>query len=263
MADLPNQIVRVAIVTGGAQGIGLAIAQELGNAGVCVAIADLDTELAQSAAAGIAETTSTKSCGVGIDVSNQDSIKRGVAEITERLGAAHILVNNAGLYRSTPVLDVQPDTWRLLLDVMLTGPLLMSQALLPDMIKSQWGRIINLGSLSSVIGFGEDVAYCAAKSGITGMTRALSAELAEHQICVNSICPGNVLTKLLQDTGAAIEKRDGLAAGQFLRERAAAIPLGRLGYPEDIAHLAVFLCSEKAAYITGQSFHVNGGLYQA
>ena len=94
------------------------------------------------------------------------------------------------------------------------------------------------------------------------MTRSMSAELAKHQICVNAICPGNVLTDLMRETGAAIEKRDGLEPGQFLRERDATIPLGRLGDPVDIANLVVFLVSDRANYITGQTIHINGGMYQ-
>ena len=262
MAQSLNLVDRVALVTGAAKGIGFAIARELAVAGADVVIGDLDAALAAAAADRIANETDARAYGLALDVSNQKSIERGIAEVRAEVGTPAILVNNAGLYRSTPILEITHTTWQLLLDVMLTGPLLMSQAVLPAMIDAKWGRILNLGSLSSVIGYGEDVAYCAAKSGIAGMTRSLAAELAQHQICVNTICPGNVLTELMRNAGEAIEKRDGLDPGQFLRERAADIPLGRLGDPEDIAHLAVFLCADQGQYITGQSFHVNGGLHQ-
>ena len=262
MTDSNKNPGKVALITGGAQGIGFAIARELALDGRRVVIADLSEDKAVSAAGQIAQQANIQTLGLKIDVSDGDSIRQGVEQVNERMDAVEILVNNAGIYKSTPIFEVRPEVWKLLLDVMLTGPLLMSQAVLSGMIDANWGRIINLGSLSSVMGFGEDVAYCAAKSGIAGMTRSLAAELAGYQICVNTICPGNVLTDLMRETGVAIEKRDGLDPGQFLRDQTADIPLGRLGQPADIAHLAAFLCSDKAAYITGQAIHVNGGLYQ-
>jgi 3-oxoacyl-[acyl-carrier protein] reductase len=253
---------KVALVTGAAQGIGFAIARDLAIAGADVVLADLNGEKASAGATTISDETGSNAIGITLDVSKKESIDSGMDNIRAAMGDPAILVNNAGLYRSTPILEAELETWQQLLDVMLTGPFLMSQAVIPDMIKKKWGRIINLGSIASVMGFGEDIGYCAAKSGIVGMTHALAAELAGHNICVNAICPGNIMTELMQDTGKAIEKRDGLESGQFLRERAAAIPLGRLGDPVDIAHLAAFLCSEQAGYVTGQSWHVNGGLYQ-
>jgi len=253
---------RIALVTGAAQGIGYSIARELAVAGADVIIADLDADVAAAAADRIASETNVRALGMAMDVSRKEFIDRGMTEIHTQFGSPNILVNNAGLYRSTPILELTLETWQLLLDVMLTGPLLLSQAVIPTMIKGKWGRIINLGSFSSAVGFGEDVAYCVAKSGIIGMTHSMAAELAKHNICVNAICPGNILTELMKTTATSIEKRDGLRTGQFLRERAVAIPLGRLGDPVDNANLAVFLCSEQASYVTGQSWHVNGGLYQ-
>ncbi len=253
---------KVAVVTGAAQGIGCSIADEMANAGAQVAVVDLDEEASIAAAERIAIKTKSRTMGIRIDVADRDSILLGLKRICSELGPPDILVNNAGLYRGTPISDTKYETWKLLLDVMLTGPFLLSQAVVPAMIKKEWGRIINLGSLASVMGFGEDAAYCAAKSGVIGLTHALAAELAKYRICVNAICPGNVDTRLMRETGAAIEKREGLESGQFMRERAASIPLGRLGDPADIAQLAVFLSSEQGNYITGQTIHVNGGLYQ-
>jgi len=254
---------RVALVTGGARGIGYAIAEGLSAAGAAVAVADLDAEAAERAAATISEASEQEAVGICMNVGDPASVQAGVVCVKERLGAPDILVNNAGLYRSTPLTTLDAETWRLMLDVMLTGPLLLAQATVPGMRAKKWGRIINMGSQVSAVSFGEDVAYSAAKAGIAGMTRSMAAELARYQISVNTICPGNILTDLMRDAGAAIEKRDGLEAGQFLRERDASIPLGRLGDPVDVAHLAVFLASDQGGYVTGQAIHVNGGLYQA
>ena len=253
---------KVALVTGAAKGIGLAIASELAAAGGSVAIADLDAAEAARAAEGLQGGPDANHIGVAMDVGDSGSIDAGVVAVRDALGAPDILVNNAGIYRSTPLLELDTATWHRMLDIMLTGPLLLARAVVPHKIEQNEGRIINMGSQVSAVAFGEDIAYSAAKAGIAGMTRSLAAELAKHQISVNTICPGNILTDLMRETGAAIEKRDGLEPGQFLRERDASIPLGRLGDPADVAHLIVFLASDRGAYITGQSIHVNGGLYQ-
>jgi 3-oxoacyl-[acyl-carrier protein] reductase len=253
---------RVALVTGAARGIGHAIARELAMAGAAVAIADLDAGEAERAAEEIARDAPGAVAGFNMDVGDRNSMNAALDHIRASLGPPDILVNNAGLYRSTPLLDYDERTWQLMLDVMLSGPVRLARAAVPHMIDQSWGRIINMGSQVSAVSFGEDLAYSAAKAGIAGVTRSMAAELARHGICANTICPGNVLTDLMRETGAAIEKRDGLEPGQFLKERDASIPLGRLGDPVDVANLVVFLASERGGYITGQSIHVNGGLYQ-
>ena len=253
---------KTALVTGGGQGIGAAIAARLARDGAAVAVIDLDAGSAGQVAQGLRDAGGQSMAAV-IDVADAASVAAGVADITAELGPAAILVNNAGVYRSTPLLDTIQDSWNLSLDVMLTGAMLMARAAAPHMIRAKWGRIINLGSMMSNLAFGEDLAYCASKSGMLGVTRSLAAELAQHNICVNTVCPGNILTSMLEQTGAAIERREGLEAGAWLRDRGKDIPLGRLGAPEDIAAVVGFFCSADADYITGQSLHVNGGLYQS
>ncbi|MCY4209576.1 MAG: SDR family NAD(P)-dependent oxidoreductase [Gammaproteobacteria bacterium] len=252
---------KTALVTGAAQGIGAAIAQRLARDGAAVAVIDVNREQAESVAAALREAGARAASAV-IDVTDRSGVTESVAAIAAELGPPAILVNNAGIYKSTPLLDTAPETWNLCLDVMLKGTLLMSQAVAPYMIRAGWGRIVNLGSMMGNVAYGEDLAYCAAKSGIAAMTRSLGAELAKHNICVNTICPGNVLTPMLEQTGQAIEQRDGLAAGSWLQKRSEDIPLGRLGLPEDIANVVSFFCSADADYVTGQSLHVNGGIYQ-
>ncbi|MDE0284522.1 MAG: SDR family NAD(P)-dependent oxidoreductase [Gammaproteobacteria bacterium] len=259
MTSLAN---KTALITGGAQGIGAAIARRLARDGVAVAVIDVNAEKAESTAAALQETGARAMSAV-IDVTDRASVVEGVAAIAAELGPPAILVNNAGVYKSTPLLDTSAEIWNLSLDVMLKGTLLMSQAAAPHMIRPGWGRIINLGSMMGSVAYGEDLAYCTAKSGILGLSRSLSAELAKHNICVNTICPGNILTPMLEQTAQAIKQRDGLETGSWLRDRGQDIPLGRLGRPEDISKAVSFFCSEDADYITGQSLHVNGGLYQS
>ena len=252
---------KYALVTGGAQGIGLAIAEGLLKDGAHVAIADLNEDKASQAAEEL-KGSGPNVTSMALDVANEDSIHHCVSKLNGDFGPITVLVNNAGIYKSTPLDDQNSTaTWRLSLDVMLTGSYLMSKAVMPEMIKAQWGRIVNLGSLMSFLAFGEDTAYCAAKTGMLGLTRSLAAELAKHNICVNTVCPGNILTDMLRETAAAIEKRDGLEPDSWLTGQASNIPLGRLGDPEDIAKAVSFFCGENADYITGQTLHINGGQY--
>jgi 3-oxoacyl-[acyl-carrier protein] reductase len=129
------------------------------------------------------------------------------------------------------------------------------------MKSARWGRIVNMSSMMSATAYGEDAAYCATKAGLLGLTRSLAAEFGPHNVCVNAVCPGNVATFMLERVAESVERRDGLEKGFFMRDRAQAIPLRRLGQPEDIANVVSFLCSTDADYVTGQTLHVNGGLY--
>ncbi|MEO1203107.1 MAG: SDR family NAD(P)-dependent oxidoreductase [Pseudomonadota bacterium] len=250
----------VALVTGAAQGIGQAIAGTLARQGCAVVLADLNGDKARGAADAL-KNQCLAATAVAMDVASPESVRDGVEAIAGPFAKPTILVNAAGIFPPTHCLDVTVDTWQKVLDVMLTGPLLLTQALAPFMIEAKRGRIVNIGSLLSHTAFGEDVAYCVAKSGILGLTRSLAADLARHQICVNTVCPGNIMTPMLEAGGAAFEKRDGREPGSWLRERDKEIPLGRVGQPEDIASVVAFLCSDGAAYVTGQTISVNGGLY--
>ena len=251
---------RVALVTGAGQGIGRGIAQRLAKDGATVAIADLNEETAASVAGEI-ESSGGKAFPVKMNVAEEASVNQAVEKIVVEAGTVSILVNNAGIFRDTPAMEVSMDEWNFNLAVMLTGPLLCARAVGPGMIEQRWGRIINMASLMSFVAYGRDVGYCTTKTGLLGLTRSLAADLAKHNVLVNAICPGNIMTPMLEETGRLIELRDGKEPGSFIRDRANDIPLGRLGQPEDIAKMVSFLCSEDADYITGQSLHVNGGLY--
>ncbi len=250
----------VALVTGAAQGIGQAIAAALAGQGHAVVLADLNGDKARAGAERL-QKQGLAATAVAMDVASPESIREGVEAIAGPFAKPTTLVNAAGIFPPTHCLDVSVATWQKVLDVMLTGPLLLTQALAPFMIEAKRGRIVNIGSLLSHTAFGEDVAYCVAKSGMLGLTRSLSADLARHQICVNTVCPGNILTPMLEAGGAAFEKRDGREPGSWLRERHKEIPLGRVGDPDDVARVVAFLCSDAAGYVTGQTISVNGGIY--
>lgn len=241
---------KVAIVTGGASGMGLACAERLAADGRSVAIWDANGAAAESAAAKIAATGAT-AIGQHVDVGDRATIDAALADLTERIGRPTILVNSAGITGFDSFIDIPLELWERILKVNLTGTFLCCQAVVPGMIEEGWGRIVNISS-SSVHGGAPRMAhYVASKSGVVGLTKALSLELAPLGITVNVIPPGFIDTPMLR--GAAAE-------GSVDMDRStAATPVGRPGRGEDIAHACAFLVSEDAGYITGQSIGVNGG----
>ena len=251
---------RVALITGAAQGLGKSTAQRLAEDGAIAIVADLNLEKAEETAAEL-RSDGHDAMAVMMNVADEESINAAVNLVVGEKGRISILVNNAGILGSTPAQEMPMNVWQRSLDIMLSGSLLCSRAVLSGMVEEQWGRIINLGSLMSFVAFGQDVAYCTTKAGILGLTRSLAVEFGPHNICVNAICPGNILTPMLEDVGRNVEARDGLEPGDFLKQRSEDIPLRRLGAPEDIASMVSFLCSDDASYVSGQSIHVNGALY--
>ena len=241
---------KVAIVTGGGSGIGMAISERLASEGGAVAIFDLNGEAAEAAAAKI-EAAGGTAVGLAVDVSDRARIDAAVGEVRERLGRPTILVNNAGLSGFDPFLEITLEKWELLLRVNLTGTFHCCQAVVPDMLAEGWGRIVNISSSSTHSGTPRMTHYVAAKSGVVGLTKALALELAPKGITVNTIPPGFIDTPMTQDA---------VAGGQFTMEYSISrTPVGRPGRPEDIAAACAFLVSEEASYITGQIIGVNGG----
>jgi 3-oxoacyl-[acyl-carrier protein] reductase len=255
-----NHTDKVALITGAGRGIGRAIAERLAADGVTVVITDLDTSTGQSTAEAITESGGL-SIAVTMDVTSEESVKEGVTKARESCGPISILINNAGLFASTPALSETLDGWHTSLAVMLTGPLLCARATVPDMIDQNWGRIVNISSVMAFMAYGEDVGYCTAKSGILGLARSLAVELGKHGINVNAICPGHIRTPMLEATAKHVEQRDGTTPEQFYEELVGTIPTGRLGEVEDISAMASFLCSADADHLSGQSMHINGGSY--
>jgi 2-hydroxycyclohexanecarboxyl-CoA dehydrogenase len=241
-----------AIVTGGASGIGLAIAQRLSAEGAAVAIFDLDAAAATTAADEI-NTAGGRAIGVQVDVTERFFIDAAVQTTTGELGAPTILVNSAGLDGFEKFLSITAQSWRKILAVNLTGTFDCCQAVVPHMVDAGWGRIVNISSSSAQTGNPLMVHYSAAKAGVVGFTKALAQELGPRGITVNTIPPGFIDTPMLRRS----EERGFLGPGVPAAE--AKTPVRRIGRPDDIAAACTFLCSQSAGYITGQVLGVNGG----
>lgn len=252
---------RVALVTGAAQGLGLAIAERLARDGAAVALVDLNAPGVVAAAADVARKTAGRTLGVAMNIGDLAQINDGMATIAQNLGMPTILVNNAGIFPTGKVHELPLDSWKASLDIMLSGAFHLCRAITPNLMETGWGRIINMSSQMAYVAFGGDAAYCSVKAGLLGLTHSLAAELGPHGICVNAVCPGNILTDMMINVGKMAEKRDALPEGSYLRDKAKAIPLRRIGLPQDVANVVGFLCSADADYVTGQAIHVNGGLY--
>ena len=241
---------RVALVTGAAKGIGFAVADRLARDGARVMLVDID---AAPAAASAKKLTGAglKAGSVGADVSTLADVKAAIAETVERFGQLDIVVNNAGILRSTRLEEVTPEEWDLVLAVNLRSTFLVSQQAIPHLKKSAAPRIINMSSNSGRMGgFESSVSYAASKGGVIALTYALAGQLAKFKITVNAICPGTTDTDILKDYSAEARER--------LKAR---VPLGRLGLPEDVAAAAAYLASGESGFVTGLMLDVNGGMW--
>ena len=244
----------VAMVTGGAQGIGAGISGALAADGASVAVCDIDLATATATAEAL-EREGRRAIAVHADVSSANSVRAAVDKIEATLGPVDILVNNAGIDKIEFFVDSVESTWDRLIAVNLKGNLLCSRAVLDSMIARTTGRIINIGSDAGRVGSSGEAVYSATKGAVISFTKALAREVARHAITVNCICPGPTDTRLL----AQVEEFDAKLHASLAR----AIPLRRLGQPRDIARLVAFLASESASYITGQTISVSGGLTMA
>ena len=243
---------RVAIVTGGGSGIGLAIAERLAVEDHAVGVFDLDGASATAAAEKIAAGGSA-ALGVEADVTDRDALATGVDRVRAQLGRPTVLVNCAGLDGFDPFLKISPEKWDRILAVNLTGTFNCCQAVVPDMLEEGWGRIVNISSSSAHGGQPYMTHYVAAKAGVIGLTKALALELGPKGITVNTIPPGFIDTPMLRAAEAK-----GLL-GHDVAHHEAQTPVRRIGRPEDIAAACAFLVREEAGYITGQVIGVNGG----
>ena len=243
---------RVAVVTGGGSGIGLAISERLASDGLAVAVLDRDRDSATVAADKIVAGGGT-AIGVYADVTDRAGVEAAVAEVAGTLGAPTVLVNNAGLQGFSSFLKITVESWQQILDVNLTGTFHCCQVVVPHMLEAGWGRIVNISSSSAQGGQPFMTAYVAAKAGVIGFTKALALELGPKGITVNTIPPGFIDTPMLRDSEAK-----GLL-GDSVEAHAERTPVRRAGRPEDIAATTSFLVREEASYITGQVIGVNGG----
>ena len=244
---------RTAIVTGGGSGIGLAISRRLAADGAAVAIFDRDGETARAAAAGI-EADGGRAIGVTVDVSERAQVDAGVAEVRDALGAATILVNNAGISPFEKFLDIERESVERVLAVNVIGVFDCCQAVAPDMIEARWGRIVNIASSSAQTGSVLQVHYSASKGAVIAMTRSLALALGSKGITVNAIPPSLIDTPPLRQADA-----DGLLGPGGVEAAAKILPVRRVGTPEDLAAACAYLVRDDAGFVTGQVLGVNGG----
>jgi 3-oxoacyl-[acyl-carrier protein] reductase len=239
---------KVAVVTGAARGIGQAIAKRLAQEGADVAICDLQAEwLAETA--GIVEGAGRKALPLAVDVGDSAAVNACISEVIKVFGRVDIMVNNAGITKDTLLVRMSDDDWDAVLRVNLKGTFLFSRAVAKHMMKQRSGAIVNIASISGIIGTPGQANYAASKAGVIALTKSTANELAARGVRVNAIAPGFISSKMTD--ALSQEVRD-----QYL----ARIPLGRFGSVEDIASAVVFLASEQAGYMTGQTLNVNGGM---
>lgn len=241
---------KTTIITGGAQGIGLAISQRFARDGAKVAIWDIDEAAAQRTADELV-AAGGKAIACRVDIADRAQVDAAIAAVREAFGPISILVNNAGISNIVPFLDMTEEQWDRMITINLKGVFHCTQAVIPDMLAAGWGRVVNVSSSSTQSGAPYMSHYVASKGGVIGMTKALALEFADKGITFNNVPPGFIDTPLLRATlnDAAIEAQ---IEGS---------PMKRIGRPEDIAAACAFLASEDAGYITGHTLSVNGGRY--
>jgi len=239
---------KVALVTGASRGIGKAIALELAREGADVVVNCIHSEQKADDVARRIEALGRRALVVKADVSKQQQVEAMRERVLEQFDGVDVLVNNAGVHHHVKLWDMDEAEWRSLLGVDLDGVFFCSKAFSAEMREKKRGRIINISSTVAFTGTDHEVHYAASKAAVIGLTKSLALELAGHNITVNAIAPGEIATDMTASETAE-ERKKALEL----------IPLGRIGQPEDVAYAAVFLASDRASFITGQTIHVNGG----
>jgi 3-oxoacyl-[acyl-carrier protein] reductase len=245
---------RVAVVTGAARGIGFGIASRFAEEGASVAVLDLDEASAADAAGKLAAGDGRTHVGIACDVSDSASVQSAVDRVVAELGALHILVNNAGVTRDNLLFKMTDDDWDMVIGVHLRGAFLMTRAAQKHFVEQKYGKVLCLSSVSALGNRGQ-ANYAAAKMGIQGFVRTLGIELGPFGVTANAIAPGFIATDMTDATAARV----GMPVEEFRKAAADRNPVRRVGFPEDIAAAAAFLCSDEASYITGQTLYVDGG----
>ena len=249
---MPRLAGKTALITGAGTGIGRAIALAMAREGAQIALAARRREPIESVAAEIG----AESLAIECDVTSRASVEVALAAAVSRFGRVNVVVNNAGAAVVADADKTSDEEWRRILDVNLTGTFYTSRAALAEFRRIGGGAIVNIGSVLGLVARKERAAYCAAKGGVTLLTKAMALDHAHENIRVNCICPSIVETPL----GAASLAGSGLDLDEARRIRAREIPLGRLGKPEDVAELAVYLASDESAWVTGAAWPIDGGL---
>ncbi len=241
---------KVAIVTGAGQGIGKAIALALAQEGANIVVSDIDELLAKNTAEEISKTTGVQTISAKTDVSNSSDVENLVKMTLDKFQKIDILINNAGITRDNLIIRMSEQEWNSVIDVNLKGVFNCTKTVSKVMIKQRQGRIVNIASVVGLMGNPGQVNYSASKGGVIAFTKSCARELAGRNILVNAVAPGFIKTRM---TDALSEEQK--------KKLTELIPLNRLGEPEDVAKVVVFLCSDDSSYITGQVISVNGGMY--
>lgn len=241
---------KIALVTGGSRGIGRAICSRLGSMGCFVWVNYVSRLDAAEETLELVRQAGGQGQAVQFDVAEFNQVQAGFKEVVAESGSLDILVNNAGITRDGLVARMKEEDWDAVLDTNLKGAFSCAKAAVRPMMKKRWGRIVNIGSIIGFSGNGGQVNYAAAKSGMIGLTKSLAREFASRKITVNCVAPGYIVTEMTQDLDEAVREK-------MLEE----IPLAALGEADDVAAAVEYLVSERAGYVTGQTIHVNGGMY--
>ncbi|MDD5130261.1 MAG: 3-oxoacyl-[acyl-carrier-protein] reductase [Candidatus Omnitrophica bacterium] len=242
---------KVALVTGGARGIGQAIAMTFAREGADIVVADVNLEVAQKTASDI-EGLGRRAMAIAMDVTNYESVEDAINKILDKMGKVDILVNNAGITKDNLMLRMSQADWDAVINVNLKGTFNCIKAVSRPMIKQRSGRIISIASIIGLMGNPGQANYAASKAGIIALTKTVAKELASRNVNANAVAPGFIQTAMTDKLPEDIKKK--------MQE---AIPLGTLGTPEDVANLCLFLASEESRYITGQVITVDGGMVMA
>lgn len=242
---------KVALITGGARGIGRAIAMAFAKEGADIVIADVNLEIAQKTALEI-EGLGRKSLALEMDVTNYEKVEEGINKILDKMGKVDILVNNAGITKDNLLLRMSPADFDAVINVNLKGTFNCIKAACRPMIKQRGGRIISIASIIGLIGNPGQANYAASKAGIIALTKTVAKELASRNINANAVAPGFIQTEMTAKLPEDIKKK-----------MLEAIPLARLGTPEDVANVCLFLASDESSYITGQTITIDGGMVMA
>jgi 2-hydroxycyclohexanecarboxyl-CoA dehydrogenase len=246
---------RVAVVTGGAGGMGRAIGTALAAEGRAVALGDLAAADPEGAAAELA-AEGGRAIGVALDITKTSSVERALGLVRRGLGPIEIVVNNAGWDELRPFLDTDEQFWDRVIEVNYKGCLRVMHAVLPGMVDRGWGRVVNIGSDAGRVGSSGESIYSGAKGAVIAFTKTIAREVARSGVTANTVCPGPTRTPLLEGMAASGGER-------LIESLERAVPMRRLGEPEDVAAAVAFLTSERAGYITGQTLSVSGGLTMA
>ncbi len=245
---------RVALVTGGGSGIGREICVGLAAAGRNVAVADLNLDGALETASLISATGGT-AIAVHMDVADSDAVQAGILQVLDELGPPEILVNCAGWDELMPFLSTDEDFWDRVIEINYKGVLRTVHACLPSMTENGWGRIVNIASDAGRVGSSFEAVYSGAKGGVIGFTKTIAREAARSGVTANVVCPGPTDTPLLDGIVAASDDGD-----KIIGAMARAVPMKRVGTPIEVASAVLYFCSEEAAFVTGQTLSVSGGL---